>query len=256
MINTRDLLEALLHQRKNQIDDSIYKMIQCDFAYNSNHMEGSRLTPEQTRMVFSRKTISGDNINLDDIPEAMNHFDAFDLILDKSAARIDEDMLFLLHRILKAGTAQSRNPLYSVGEYKKYENVIGMFDAETTSPENVKTEIDNLLKKYEKKGKHEIDDILEFHVMFERIHPFSDGNGRIGRLIMFKECLRNDIIPFIITDDMREFYIRGLQRFNSEKGWLRDTCLAAQDHFISKYMPLAESYSKALKAVADDKMKP
>lgn len=246
MIDNSKLIDVLRHQRYHRVDDSVYKMLQCDFAYNSNHMEGSRLTPEQTRMVFGRKTISGDNISLDDIMEAMNHFEAFDSILDRYNDPIDADMLFSLHRTLKEGTTQAKNELYSVGEYKKYENVIGVLDTPTTPPEKVEAEVNELLRKYEQAGKHEIDDVLAFHVAFEQIHPFSDGNGRIGRLLMFKECLRNDIVPFIITDDLRDFYIRGLQNFREEKGWLRDTCLTAQDRFVEKYMPLAESYARAM----------
>lgn len=246
MIDNSKLIDVLRHQRYHRVDDSVYKMLQCDFAYNSNHMEGSRLTPEQTRMVFGRKTISGDNISLDDIMEAMNHFEAFDSILDRYNDPIDADMLFSLHRTLKEGTTQAKNELYSVGEYKKYENVIGVLDTPTTPPEKVEAEVNELLRKYEQAGKHKIDDVLAFHVVFEQIHPFSDGNGRIGRLLMFKECLRNDIVPFIITDDLRDFYIRGLQNFREEKGWLRDTCLTAQDRFVEKYMPLAESYARAM----------
>ena len=249
MLSNEKLIEVLLHQRENGINDSVYKMIQCDFAYNSNHMEGSRLTPEQTRMVFGRKTISGDNIAFDDIWEARNHFEAFDEILELSDEPIDADMLFSLHRVLKSGTSQASNPMYSIGEYKKYENVIGHLDLPTTPPELVADEIDNLLFNYEARSPHTLDDILEFHVAFEKIHPFSDGNGRIGRLLMFKECLRNDITPFIITDDLRDYYIRGLSMFKTERGWLRDTCLTAEDRFIAKYLPIAQSYAKALEEV-------
>lgn len=249
MLSNEKLIEVLLHQREYGINDSVYKMIQCDFAYNSNHMEGSRLTPEQTRMVFGRKTISGDNIAFDDIWEARNHFEAFDEILELSDEPIDADMLFSLHRVLKSGTSQASNPMYSIGEYKKYENVIGHLDLPTTPPELVADEIDNLLSNYEARSPHTLDDILEFHVAFEKIHPFSDGNGRIGRLLMFKECLRNDITPFIITDDLRDYYIRGLSMFKTERGWLRDTCLTAEDRFIAKYLPIAQSYAKALEEV-------
>ena len=249
MLSNEKLIEVLLHQRENGINDSVYKMIQCDFAYNSNHMEGSRLTPEQTRMVFGRKTISGDNMAFDDIWEARNHFEAFDEILELSDEPIDADMLFSLHRVLKSGTSQASNPMYSIGEYKKYENVIGHLDLPTTPPELVADEIDNLLSNYEARSPHTLDDILEFHVAFEKIHPFSDGNGRIGRLLMFKECLRNDITPFIITDDLRDYYIRGLSMFKTERGWLRDTCLTAEDRFIAKYLPIAQSYAKALEEV-------
>lgn len=245
MLGNRELLEVLLHQREHGVDDSVYKMVQCDFAYNSNHMEGSRLTPEQTRMVFGRKSISVENVPLDDILEAMNHFKAFDDMLDRCYEPIDAEMLFSLHRTLKSGTMQAGNPLYSVGAYKRYGNVIGDLELPTTPPERVAEEMDKLLSGYEA-GKHDLDDLLGFHVAFERIHPFSDGNGRIGRLLMFKECLRHDIAPFIVTDDLRLYYLRGLKNFAEERGWLRDTCLTAQDRFIAKYIPLAESYAKAM----------
>ena len=247
-LDNKTLLAVLLHQRENGVDDSVYKMVQCDFAYNSNHMEGSRLTPEQTRMVFGRKAISGDNIALDDILEAMNHFEAFDAILDRYDEPLSAEMLLSLHRMLKAGTTQARNPLYSVGEYKRYANVIVDAEIMTTPPEKVAGEIDNLIGSYERSGSHDFDSLLAFHVAFERIHPFSDGNGRVGRLLLFKECLRSGITPYIITDDLRAFYIRGLKNFSSEKGWLRDTCLTTQDRFVAKYMPLAESYAKAMEA--------
>lgn len=253
MLDNEKLLEVLIHQRENGIDDGVYKMIQCDFAYNSNYMEGSRLTAEQTRMVFGRRAISGESIALDDILEAMNHFEAFDAILDRYDEPLAPDTLFSLHRILKAGTAQARNPLYSVGAYKRYENVIGNGELPTTPPERVAEETDRLLSRYESSGNHDFDALLGFHVGFEKIHPFSDGNGRIGRLLLFKECLRNGITPYIITDDLRAYYIRGLNNFRSEKGWLRDTCLTAQDRFIARYMPLTESYAKAMEAVHADR---
>lgn len=246
LLSNKELLDVLLYQREQQIDDSVYKIIQCDFAYNSNHMEGSRLTAEQTRMVFGKRTISGDNIRLDDIYEAMNHFNAFDFILNHYDEPLSDDMLFTLHRTLKAGTSQASNPLYSVGSYKRYENVIGNLEVKTTPPDKVAEEVDRLLSAYERSNTHDFDGLLAFHVSFEQIHPFSDGNGRIGRLLMFKECLRNDIMPFIITDDLRDYYIRGLQMFNEEQGWLRDTCLTAQDRFIAKYVPLAESFLRAM----------
>lgn len=246
MLETKRLVEVLLHQRESHIDGSVYKMVQCDFAYNSNHMEGSRLTPEQTRMVFGGKAISGENIALDDIYEAANHFRAFDAILDRYDEPLSENMLLSLHRTLKSGTSQERNPLFSVGAYKRFENVVGALDLPTTPPDKVAEEMGSLLGEYERGGSHDLDDLLAFHVAFERIHPFSDGNGRVGRLVLFKECLRCGIVPFIITDDLREFYIRGLQRFDRERGWLRDTCLTAQDRFIERYMPLAESYVQAM----------
>lgn len=249
MLSNEELLTVLQHQRAHRVDDSVYKMIQCDFAYNSNHMEGSKLTSEQTQMVFNRKTISGDNIMLDDILEAMNHFEAFDAILDRYDEPLSEDLILGLHRTLKNGTTQAKNPLYSVGAYKRYENVIGAVGIPTTPPDKVADEIDGLFKRYERQDGHDFDDLLVLHVAFERIHPFSDGNGRVGRLLLFKECLRNDITPYIITDDLRDFYIRGLSYFNSEREWLRDTCLAAQDRFIAKYLPLAESYARAMEEV-------
>lgn len=176
-LDNRTLLAVLLHQRENGIDDSVYKMVQCDFAYNSNRMEGSRLTPEQTRMVFGRKTISGENIALDDILEAMNHFAGVRRRARPFRRAVERGLLLSLHRTLKAGTTQARNPLYSVGEFKRYANVIGDDEVATTPPERVAEEIDRLIGRYERVDAHDFDDLLAFHVAFERIHPFSDGNG-------------------------------------------------------------------------------
>lgn len=256
MLDNKQLLAVLLHQRENGIDDSVYKMIQCDFAYNSNHMEGSRLSPEQTRMVFDRKAISVENVPLDDILEAMNHFEAFDAILDCCDKPLNADVLLSLHRTLKAGTTQARNPLYSVGEFKRYANVIGGGEVATTPPERVAREVDRLIGSYEQADARSLDDLLAFHVAFERIHPFSDGNGRVGRLLLFKECLRNDIVPFVITDDLRTYYLRGLKNYAHERGWLRDTCQTAQDRFKTKYLPLAESYAKAMEEANIDHPRP
>jgi len=243
-VNKNDLLCVYFHQRDNRVDGSIYKNTQCDFAYNSNHMEGSKLTEDQTRMIYERNKISGSGISIDDITETKNHFIAFDFILDTVDNPLTNEYLCHLHGIVKANTKQATDPMYAVGGYKKYENTIG--DVITTSPDKVIKDMETLLDRYEHNIRHDLKDIIDFHFHFETIHPFSDGNGRVGRLIMFKECLRHDVIPFIITDDKRDFYIRGLRNYPQEKGWLTDTCLYAQDIFIAKYIPLAQSYLDAM----------
>lgn len=239
------LLDVYRHQHENGVPDNVYKITQCDFAYNSNHMEGSRLTHEQTVLIYERNSISGRQVPVDDIIEAKNHFDAFDYIIDHSAEPLSHDLFKTLHKILKAGTTQAtRNDVYTIGEYKRFENAIGaVAEIQTSSPQDVPSDMETLLKDYDPQSV-DFEGILDFHWRFERIHPFSDGNGRVGRLIMFKECLRFGITPFIITDDLRDFYIRGLQNWQSERGWLRDTCLTAQDRFKDRLLPMAERYAE------------
>lgn len=238
------LLDVYKHQKAHHVPDNIYKITQCDFAYSSNHIEGSQLTHEQTVLIFERNRISGLQVPIDDILEARNHFNAFDYMLEHVEAPLSHQLFQDIHRILKTGTSQeAQNDIYTIGEYKKIENVIGT-GIETFAPEKVFDGIEALLEDYSSVGCTDIDDILDFHYRFERIHPFSDGNGRVGRLVMFKECLRHDITPFIITDDLRDFYIRGMQNWQVEHGWLRDTCLTAQDRFESKMMPMAKRYAE------------
>ncbi|MEA5106891.1 hypothetical protein SDC9_54068 [bioreactor metagenome] len=231
----KSLLDILKAEQAAKTSGGIYHKVQVDLTYNSNHIEGSRLTHEQTRYIFETNTIgfSTGSINVDDIVETANHFKCIDMILERAKYALSESFIKELHRSLKNGTSDSRRNWFAVGGYKRLPNEVG--GRETTSPERVSAEMRALLETYNAIQEKTLDDIITFHVRFETIHPFQDGNGRIGRLIMFKECLGNDIVPFIIDDAMKMFYYRGLQEWNSEKGYLRDTILAAQDDF-KKYL--------------------
>ena len=228
---TMPLLKILREQKEMKLKGGIYHRTQIDLTYNSNHIEGSRLTHDQTRYIFETNTIGfeGESVKVDDIVETTNHFRCIDMIIDKAEERLTEGFIKGLHRILKSGTSDSLKSWFAVGDYKKIPNEVG--GIETVSPENTKHEIVRLLKEYNAIKKKTFDDILDFHQRFESIHPFQDGNGRVGRLIMFKECLANGIVPFIITDELKMFYYRGLQQWSHIKEYLRDTCLAAQDEY-------------------------
>ena len=228
---TMPLLKILLEQKEMKLKGGIYHRTQIDLTYNSNHIEGSRLTHDQTRYIFETNTIGfeGESVKVDDIVETTNHFRCIDMIIDKAEERLTEGFIKELHRILKSGTSDSLKSWFAVGDYKKIPNEVG--GMETVAPENTKHEIVRLLKEYNAIKKKTFDDILDFHQRFESIHPFQDGNGRVGRLIMFKECLANGIVPFIITDELKMFYYRGLQQWPHIKEYLRDTCLAAQDEY-------------------------
>lgn len=224
------LLEQLKIEKKTKIHGGIYHKIQVDLTYNSNHMEGSRLTHEQTRYIFETNTIGiTESLKVDDIVETANHFKCIDIIIDNASYSLSESFIKHLHFVLKNGTSDSRIDWFAVGDYKKIPNEVG--GNNTTLPENAAAEMKKLLAEYNSAKAKTFDDILDFHYRFEAIHPFQDGNGRIGRLLLFKECLRNNIVPFIITDDLKMFYYRGLQNWQTERGWLRDTCLTAQDNF-------------------------
>lgn len=225
------LLEILREQKAGKIKGGIYHRIQIDLTYNSNHIEGSRLTHDQTRYIFETNTIGvTDNaVNVDDIIETTNHFKAIDYIIDETAGKLTEGLIKHLHLILKSGTSDERKDWFRVGDYKKIPNEVGGSD--TTLPENVYNEMKSLLKEYNALKSPSFEDILDFHQRFEAIHPFQDGNGRVGRLIMFRECLRLGYVPFIITDDLKMFYYRGLKNWPEIKGYLIDTCLTAQDNF-------------------------
>ena len=230
-IKVMPLLAVLREQKQMKMKGSIYHRTQIDLTYNSNHIEGSRLTHEQTRHIFETNTlgISEESVNVDDIIETTNHFRCIDLIIDRTEEKFSESFIKELHRILKSGTSDSRKDWFAVGEYKLLPNEVG--GHETCLPEDVSKEMKALLKEYNAKKQKSFDDILDFHHRFERIHPFQDGNGRVGRLIMFKECMANGHIPFIVTDELKWFYYRGLQQWPDIKGYLRDTCLTAQDRF-------------------------
>lgn len=225
------LLEILQYEKAARYSGGIYHKTQIEMTYNSNHIEGSRLTHDQTRYIFETNTIgvTGEAVNVDDVIETANHFRCIDLIIDKAKAVLTEKFIKELHLILKNGTSDARQEWFAVGEYKKMPNEVG--GMATTMPEDVAAEMQALLAAYSAKKAKTLEDILDFHVRFERIHPFQDGNGRVGRLIMFKECLKYSIVPFIIEDNLKMFYYRGLKEWGREKGYLTDTCLTAQDRY-------------------------
>ena len=225
------ILNVLTEQKTCGLSGGIYHKTQIEFAYNSNHIEGSTLTHDQTRFIFETNTVGADNgvINVDDVVETANHFKCVDYIIDNALKPISEAMIKELHYILKIGTSDSRKEWFNVGEYKKLPNEVG--GQRTCPPENVKDEIKRLLTDYNSIKQKSFEDILEFHKNFESIHPFQDGNGRVGRLLMFKECLANKIVPFIIDTEHKLYYYRGLQEWNEERGFLIDTCLSCQDKY-------------------------
>lgn len=232
------LLSSLREQKYGKVKGGIYHRVQVDLTYNSNHLEGSRLTHDQTRYIFETNTIgiTDQCVNVDDIIETTNHFRAIDYIIEETDGKLTEVYIKHLHFLLKSGTSDERNDWFKVGEYKTLPNEVGGQD--TTAPENVHKEIKDLLKEYNAKKNPSFEDIIDFHQRFEAIHPFQDGNGRVGRLIMFRECLRLGYVPFIITDELKMFYYNGLHNWPAIKGYLMDTCLTAQDNFkilLSKF---------------------
>lgn len=227
----KTLLYILKLEKESKLKGGIYHKVQIELTYNSNHIEGSCLTHDQTRYIYETNTIGLTNevINVDDIVETANHFRCIDLIIDKANLNITENLIKQLHFILKNGTTDSRKNWFVVGDYKKLPNEVG--GRVTTSPEKVEDEVKSLIEWYNNIKNKTLKDIIEFHYRFECIHPFQDGNGRVGRLLMFKECLKYNIVPFIIDDKLKTFYYRGLKECKQEKGYLVDTCLAAQDQF-------------------------
>lgn len=225
------LLSVLQREKQSRLPGGIYHRVQIDLTYHSNHIEGSRLSREQTRFIFETNTISIEKqaVNVDDVVETANHFRCIDMVIDDANRALSQAMIKRLHEILKSGTSDSRQDWFAVGEYKKLPNEVG--GQETAAPEDVENRMRALLNAYNAKTRKTLRDLLDFHVQFESIHPFQDGNGRVGRLILFKECLKNDIVPFIITDDLKMFYDRGIREWKTEPGYLTDTCLTAQDHF-------------------------
>jgi len=231
----RTLLQVLQDEMKSKTTGGIYHKLQIELTYNSNHIEGSRLTHDQTRYIYETNTIGmgKETINVDDIVETANHFRCIDLVIEQANYVISEKMIKQFHLILKNGTSDSRKEWFTVGDYKRLPNEVG--GLETTSPEDVAKDIRKLLNKYNVSSYKTLEEIVEFHHQFELIHPFQDGNGRVGRLIMFKECLKNNIVPFIIDEELKLYYYRGLHEWKSERGFLMDTCLSAQDK-IKKYL--------------------
>ena len=225
------LLSVLQREKQSRLPGGIYHRVQIDLTYNSNHIEGSRLSREQTRFIFETNTIGIEKqaVNVDDVVETANHFRCIDMVIDDANRALSQAMMKRLHETLKSGTSDSRQDWFAVGEYKKLPNEVG--GQETAAPEDVENRMRALLNAYNAKTRKTLRDLLDFHVQFESIHPFQDGNGRVGRLILFKECLKNDIVPFIITDDLKMFYYRGIREWKTEPGYLTDTCLTAQDHF-------------------------
>ena len=235
MMKENKIYQTLFEEYSNGYKNGLYHKTQILFAYNSNHIEGSRLTHDQTLYIFETNTIgiTNESVRVDDIIETAAHFRCIDEIIDNAKMKLSEKFIKDLHLILKTGTSDAKKDWFAVGEYKKIPNEVG--GSETTLPENVPAEMRQLISDYNAKETVTLEDIIEFHVNFERIHPFQDGNGRIGRLIMFKECLKHDIVPFIIEDEIKMFYYRGLKEWPREKGYLIDTCLTAQDAF-KKYL--------------------
>ena len=223
------LLAFLKREKDAGLKGGIYHKIQIELTYNSNHIEGSKLTHDQTRYIFETKTfgVTDKAVKVDDIVETVNHFRCIDLIIEGAHTKLTESFIKQLHFILKSGTTDSQKSWFKVGDYKMLENEVG--GSETTKPAEVSGAIKALLKEYNSKSKITFDDILDFHVRFESIHPFQDGNGRVGRLIMFKECLKHNIVPFIITEELKMYYYRGIKNWKAERGFLRDTCFTGQD---------------------------
>ena len=225
------LLAILKEQKEMKLKGSIYHRTQIDLTYNSNHIEGSRLTHDQTRYIFETNTIgiTDEAISVDDIVETVNHFRCIDYIIEHAEDKLSENIIKQLHQMLKTGTSDSKKDWFAVGDYKRLPNEVG--GMETCPPKEVHQRMKALLADYNGMKRKSFEDILDFHVRFEQIHPFQDGNGRVGRLIMFKECLANGIVPFIITDDLKMFYYRGLREWGHVNGYLTDTCLTAQDMY-------------------------
>lgn len=226
-----ELLNILKEQKDMKLSGGIYHRTQIELTYNSNHIEGSTLTHDQTRYIFETHTIGtgNENINIDDIVETSNHFNCVDFIIDNALIPLSESMIKELHFILKNGTSDSRKNWFNVGDYKKLPNEVG--GEQTCEPKNVKKEMKKLLSAYNNGEQKSLENILQFHKDFEKIHPFQDGNGRIGRLLIFKECLANNITPFIIDEEHKFFYYRGLKEWDYEKGYLINTCLSCQDKY-------------------------
>lgn len=230
-IKVSPLLAALREQKETKLKGGIYHRTQIDLTYNSNHIEGSRLTKEQTRYIFETNTlgITTESTRIDDILETVNHFRCVDYVIDHATDKITEAHIKQLHLLLKANTSDSQKSWFAVGDYKRLANAVG--EEETVQPKEVHRQMKSLLAEYNAKKQIKFDDLLDFHVRFERVHPFQDGNGRVGRLLLFWQCLQTNIVPFIITEDLRLFYYRGIQNWGKINGYLRDTCLTAQDNF-------------------------
>ena len=237
-LGKESILDILRREKDAGMPGGLYHACQIELTYNSNHIEGSRLSHEQTRWIFETKTLgaSDGSVRVDDIIETVNHFRCVDLVIDSAGRKLTEAFIKQLHFVLRNGTSDSQKSWFKVGGYKMLSNEVGGMD--TARPEEVPSLMKALLAGYNAKTQVSLDDILDFHVQFESIHPFQDGNGRVGRLIIFKECLRHGITPFIITEELKFFYYRGLKEWRNERGYLRDTCLTAQDEFRQRFQSL------------------
>lgn len=225
------LLQTLRDEKSVRLSGGLYHELQVRLTYNSNHIEGSQLSEDQTRFIFETNTLGAETgLPVDDIIETANHFRGIDFVIDRAEQPLNEEIIKELHRILKQGTTESSLEWFAIGGYKRRPNMVG--GRETAKPQDVARQMKQLLLRYESLNRVEFDDIVEFHYQFELIHPFQDGNGRVGRLIALKECLRHGIVPFIIEDSKKLFYYRGLSQWENEKGYLRETCLDGQDTFI------------------------
>ena len=229
-LSDNPVLQILREEKKAGISGGLYHELQVHMTFNSNHIEGSKLTEDQTRYIFETNTLNvGDGVSVDDVLETVHHFRAIDYVIDCADEVLSEEIIKKLHYILKHDTKDSTLDWFAVGDYKKRPNVVG--GRETTKPKDVALRMKELLDGYNAISKVKIEDVIAFHASFEKNHPFQDGNGRVGRLIVLKECLRHNIVPFIIEDDKKAFYYRGLSEWDREKGWLIDTCLDGQDTF-------------------------
>ena len=235
-MNVSELKNELIKQKNSKFKGNIYHYSQVNFAYNSNKIEGSRLTSDQTEAIFDTSSFiskANELIKLDDVIESKNHFKLFDYMIDNVDQVLTKEMMIEMNKILKRNTSDEDDPRYNVGGFKIVPNLIGVInEVKTTKPENVEKELDKLLNSYNSKKQIFIEDIIDFHFKFERIHPFGDGNGRVGRMIMYKECLRNNIVPFIVLDDDKPYYLRGLKEYESDKMYLIDTIKHEQDIYV------------------------
>lgn len=230
-VSDNKILQLLREEKEVKLSGGLYHELQVRMTYNSNHIEGSRLSEDQTRLIFETNTIDvGDGVPVDDILETVHHFRAIDYVIDTAEEVLTEEIIKHLHYILKHDTKDSTLSWFAVGDYKKRANVVGGRD--TAKPSEVHARMKELLEEYNAKENVTVEDIIALHAEFEHIHPFQDGNGRVGRLIALKECLRHNVIPFIIEDSRKNFYYRGLKEWRNEKGWLKDTCLDGQDTFV------------------------
>lgn len=232
ILKSKNILNILKEQKALNLKGNIYHITQIEFAYNTNHIEGSSLTEEETRLMYETNTLlteTNKSSNLDDIIEMSNHFHLFDFMLDTASDTLTESLIKKYHEILKRSTSFEKLDWFNIGDYKKIPNTIG--ENITTQPKEVEKEMKKLLDTYSNLTNVNFENILDFHYSFETIHPFQDGNGRIGRIIMFKECLKNNITPFIVLDEYKAFYYRGLKEYKAEKGYLTDTCLTMQDKY-------------------------